>query len=380
MYRVYILFLIISFPLTALSQYCTSVGPSSNVDSNVQSVNLTGDSGSISFVGCPGVTGLQDLTNFSTTLSGGSNYSAFIQFGTCGGNYAGKGEAWIDFNGDQLFSVNESIGTWVGTPPSSLSILNFTVPSGITNGVTRMRVIQQEGNGIVFPLDPCATFTWGSVMDFSITLTGGIDCSGFVGNTLDDPILTNVYPYTNTHSTAVCYSNNDFVYASPDVYYLVLPGDNSSSLNVSLCGSSFDTFLSVFDMDGNSIEFNDDGNCGSQSELSFSTVGLDSAYVIVQGWGNELGDYTINITESVLRVEENVLKSKSLYPNPATDQFSITELHSGTIYIQDISGELIKTVPNYAGKIIDISEFPKGIYFVSFTSNDLKQTKKLIIN
>jgi len=380
MYKVYIFILIICLPFAGVSQYCTTVGPSSNADSNVQSVNLTGDSGSISFVGCPGVVGLQNLTTLSTTLSGGSNYSASIQFGTCGGNYAGKGEAWIDFNGDQIFSVNESIGTWVGTPPSSLSILNFTVPSGITNGVTRMRVTQQEGGGLTFPLNPCATFTWGSVMDFSITLTGGIDCSGFIGNTLADPILANVYPYTDMHSTAVCYSNNDFVYASPDVHYLVLPNDNSSALNVSLCGSSFDTFLSVFDTDGNSLGFNDDSDCGSQSEVSFSTIGVDSAYVIVQGWGTELGDYTINITESVLGVEENVFKSNSLYPNPATDQFAITELHAGTIYIQDISGELIKTVLNYSGKTIDVSEFSKGIYFISFTINDLKQTKKLIIN
>jgi len=380
MYKIYVLILIVSFPFITLSQYCTFVGPSSNADSNVQSVNLTGDNGSISFVGCPGVIGLQDLSTLSTVLSGGSNYSASIQFGTCGGSYTGKGEAWIDFNGDQLFSIDESIGTWQGIPPRNLSIFNFTVPSGVTNGLTRMRITQQEGDGITFPLDPCATFTWGSVMDFSIVLTGGMDCSGFIGNTIEDPIVTSVYPYTDIHSTAVCYSNNDYVYASPDVYYLILPADNSSSLHVSLCGSSFDTFLSVFDTDGNSIAFNDDGNCGSQSELSFSTVELDSAYVIVQGWGTENGDYELNVTESVLDIVDYSQTLVEVYPNPVINQFSIRNLYNRKMIISDVSGKTCIEFNKYTGELISTDNFEEGIYFVSYIDNDEVRTMKLIVS
>ena len=380
MNKIYVLVLITFSPFFNFSQYCTAVGPTSDADSNVQSVSLNGDSGSINYTGCPGIIGLQDLTSLTTSLAGGMSYSLSVEFGTCGGNYAGKGEVWIDFNSDETFTPDESIGIWEGTPPTGISVLNFNVPNGIINGDTRMRIMQEEGGAVTLPLDPCATFTWGSVMDFNIELSGGMDCSGFLGNTISEAILTNVFPYTDSHSTSVCYSNNDYVYESADVHYLVIPNENSSVINVSLCGSSFDTFLSVFDTDGNTIAFNDDGNCGSQSELSFSTVGIDSAFVIVQGWGNENGDYELNIFESVLEVDDNMLNDLEVLPNPATNQFRINGVISGSIYIQDVSGKIIKRILNYSGETINVSTFLNGIYFVSLITNNVLQTEKLIIN
>jgi hypothetical protein len=379
MNKFYTLVLVVCSPLFAFSQYCTSVGPTSTADSNVQSVSLPGDGNVLSFIGCPGVLGLQDITNLSTTVTAGSNYSLTVEFGTCGGNYAGKGEIWIDFNSDELFTIDESIGTWSGTPPSTASIFNFLVPAGITNGVTRMRITQQEGGGLTFPLDPCATFQWGSTMDFYVNLTGGMDCSGFIGNTVDDPIVTNTFPFVHNHNSAVCYSNNDFAYQSPDVYYLILPNVNSSSLNVSLCGSSFDTFLSVFDTDGNSIAFNDDGNCGSQSELSFSTVGVDSAYVVVQGWGNESGDYELNIFNTLLSTETYKKPAVKLFPNPVNNQFVVENLLNKTVTITDIAGKVVQVLINYAGETISTMDFNQGIYFVSFIEDNLNTTLKLIV-
>jgi hypothetical protein len=380
MNKFFTLVAILCSPLFVFSQYCSSVGPNSDIDSNVESVSLPGDSGVLSYVGCPGVIGLQDLTNLSTTITVGSSYALTVQFGTCGGNYAGKGEVWIDFNSDEIFTVDESVGTWTGTPPSVASVFNFMVPSGITNGITRMRITQQEGGGLTFPLDPCATFQWGSTMDFNINLTGGMDCSGFIGNTVDDPIVTNTFPFSHIHSTSVCYSNNNFAYQSPDVHYLILPNTNSSALNVSLCGSSFDTFLSVFDTDGNSIAFNDDGSCGSQSELSFSTIDLDSAYVVIQGWGTENGNYELNIYETPLSTNEYSKSNRSLYPNPAVDEFVIKNLKNKNIVITDVTGKEILFVSNYNGGIISTVGLNQGIYFVSFMDNNAKNTLKLIVN
>lgn len=370
----------LSFTIISFSQYCTNVGPTSTLDSNVESVNLIGDVGAISFVGCPGVIGLQDLTLQSTSLGSGNTYSISIQFGTCGGNYSGKGEVWIDFNGDQTFSSNESIGTWSGTPTTAISTFSFSVPTGIMNGTTRMRVMQQEGGGTSFPLDPCASYQWGSTMDFSIELTDGIDCSGFQGNTLGDAIISDVFPYTDVHSTSVCYSNNDLAYNSADVFYLVLPNVNSSELNVSLCGSSFDTFLSVFDTDGNVIGFNDDGNCDNQSELIFSTVGIDSAYVVVQGWGNESGAYELNITESILNVLEIETNNIKLFPNPTDMEFKVTNVSNADIVIHDVAGNIVFSRMDYNGSSITTNEFVPGMYFVSYTMNGITKTLKLIKN
>ena len=157
---------------TLASLYCVA-GPSSTFDSNVQQVDITGDAGSaISHTGCPGVAGTQDLTALSVTLTAGGSYSIDITFGTCGGSYFGAGQAWVDWNQNGIFEAGESLGQSSGTPgtaPWNAPVtFNFVVPAGATVGTTVIRVMQREGGAL--PLDPCGTYTWGSVMDFTVVV------------------------------------------------------------------------------------------------------------------------------------------------------------------------------------------------------------------
>jgi hypothetical protein len=339
---------------------------------------LTGDVGMISHTGCPGELGIQDLTSQSTTLTAGNSYSIDIQFGTCGGNFPGVGEAWIDFNGNQVFDVNESIGNWTGTPSGAITTFNFTVPVDITNISTLLRVTQRESGAL--PINPCESFTWGSTMDFNINLTGGIDCSGYVGNNEENPIIVTNLPYSETNNNSICYTNNNFAYASPDVFYLITPNDSVQSVNVSLCGSSFDTYLSVFDINGNNITFNDDAECGAQSEVNFSTVNLDSIIIVVQGWGNERGTYDINISKSaVLGTVNNTIQNIEIFPNPVSKYFRISGIanRGAEIKIYDVSGKTVLVINEYNGTEIDISELEKSIYFVQVNNSKLI---KLIVN
>jgi len=157
----------------ASGQYCGG-GPSSTADSNIESVNITGENGtSISYTGCPAISGVEDQTTQSIDLTAGNQYTLDVQFGTCGGNYGGDGEAWIDFNQNQIFDASESIGTSSGTPGTApwngVVSFTFTASPSSTAGITRIRVMQEE-NGTL-PLDPCGSFTWGSVVDFSADVT-----------------------------------------------------------------------------------------------------------------------------------------------------------------------------------------------------------------
>ncbi len=360
------------------AQYCTAVGPSSTADSNVESVQLIGATGSINYSVGPDIIGLHDLTALGTTLNAGGSYVANIQFGTLGGNYAGAGQAWIDFNQNGTFDPIESIGTWSGTPPTALSVFNFTVPAGAQNGLTRMRVTQQE-NGFL-PLNPCATFIWGSVMDFSITIGSGIDCSGYIGDDTSDPIIVSSLPYVNTGDNSYCYSNQNLVYNSPDIYYQITPSPLMQSITVSLCGSSFDTFLSVVDSFGNIVAFNDDGaGCGTSSSLTFETAGLGLTYVIVEGWGNASGAYDISINADFLATDELNDENFQLYPNPTTTSFSIKGIH-GKVEIIDLMGKIVQSIDQYDGESISILNLKNGLYTVQFVKNDLLFSKKLTIN
>jgi hypothetical protein len=145
-------------------EYCTG-GPTSTFDSNVTLVLLDGEESGINHVGCPGVTGLEDLTALVADLKPGEEYTVTVEWGTCGGNYGNAATVWIDWNGDQTFTTDEIVGTWSGTP-TVLQNYTFTVPANAVPGATRMRVMQQEGGTL--PLDPCASYTWGSKMDFGI--------------------------------------------------------------------------------------------------------------------------------------------------------------------------------------------------------------------
>lgn len=151
------------------AQYCQG-GPLNAFDSNIESVTLIGESGTeIDYQGCPGITGVEDQTAQQVELWAGEEYTIVVHFGTCGGNFSNAGSVWIDYNQDEVFQANEAIVSTSGTPgtapwdgPQSFT---FTVPPSATGGVTRIRAMQQEFGSI--PLDPCESFAYGSVVDFS---------------------------------------------------------------------------------------------------------------------------------------------------------------------------------------------------------------------
>ena len=252
-------------------QYCTLGGPSSNADSNVESVILNGVSGGINHIGCPSQIGVELYLNESTTLSAGSSYSLQVDFGTCGGNYAGVGAVWIDFDQSQTFTQNEIVGTWVGTPPALPVLFNVSVPNNAHNGATRMRVTQQEAGTL--PLNPCGAFQWGSVMDFGITIINGLDCGAFAGDDLANAIEVPSLPYQDTVDLAYCYGNQNLVYDSPDVFYKLLLNPTMQQVSVNTCGSDFDTYLTVLSPQGVVITYNDDHElCAPSSMLSFDVI------------------------------------------------------------------------------------------------------------
>ena len=357
-------------------------GPTSNIDSNLESFFLLGNTSQINYSGCPGVLGVEDQTSLGADLSAGANYMATVQFGTCGGNYSGAGEAWIDWNQNGNYEPTESIGSWQGTPPAASTNFNFFVPANSIAGVTTMRVTQEEQGSI--PLDPCAEFTWGSVVEFSIFITGGIDCSGFLGNTSVEAIIVPSLPFVDTNSTVMCYSSESTVYNSPDVFYKFGTNPLAASTTVSLCNSSFDTYLTILDLNLNVIAFNDDGNlCSSgESEITFESGSYDSLYAVVEGWNLENGEYIINITEELnVGVHQSLKEVFTIYPNPANNIIHFSGSLVFKVEIFDIQGREILSEANLDGITnLDISFLKSGSYLVNSKGvNNESQTTSLII-
>ena len=114
--------------------------------------------------------GYGDYTNVSTTLSAGSTYTLSATEGTTY-NYDQDWRAWIDFNGDGIFSSNEMVLDVENTSSTTVSS-SFNVPS-TASGEVRMRVSMKYFNIPAASQGACDSFTYGEVEDYTINLVEG---------------------------------------------------------------------------------------------------------------------------------------------------------------------------------------------------------------
>ena len=96
----------------------------------------------------------------------------------------------------------------------------------------------------------------------------------------------------------------------------------------------------------------------------------------------ELSGTSTDITNNNLDIEFSV------YPNPAKNQITVdfisTNNKSSNLIISDILGKTVKEFSinssNGINRInINLNNLNDGIYFINFSNNDIKSTKKLVI-
>ncbi len=96
--------------------------------------------------------------------------------------------------------------------------------------------------------------------------------------------------------------------------------------------------------------------------------------------GTRSGHVSVYDLSIVLSSNDFVFSQFTLYPNPTNTQFSIQvneSLQLEVINIYNNLGQLIKKTIN---KIIDVSAFSKGVYFVEIITNKGKASKKVVID
>jgi hypothetical protein len=108
--------------------------------------------------------------SFIDTLSATLNMGGFYTIGITGGSQNNNSiAAWIDFNGDGIFTADEKIGeaTLVAQSPFTQQF-NFYLPLQSAPLFSRLRVIIHDSTGVGFM--PCATYTNGEAKDFMLNL------------------------------------------------------------------------------------------------------------------------------------------------------------------------------------------------------------------
>jgi len=141
------------------------------------------------------------------------------------------------------------------------------------------------------------------VMNVFVLLVSGISIYGFGTPAPDHDACSEAIevfesiPYDGSSvgakgSTVSSCSSNDTL----DVWHRFTPS-NTGFHTISLCGSAFDTTVSVYDgCDGNELGCNDDV-CSVQSELVIELIAGQEYLIRIAGYGGETGLYTLLITE-----------------------------------------------------------------------------------
>ena len=89
---------------------------------------------------------------------------------------------------------------------------------------------------------------------------------------------------------------------APDVWYVITTDPCADTLNVSLCGSLYDTYLRIFDDSLNSVAINDDNGpfcSGLQSSISLPVGGNETYYIVVEGFSSNSGAYSLSIDQTL---------------------------------------------------------------------------------
>lgn len=153
----------------SFAQYCTPVYTTgTGAGDYIDGVTVGDISNLFSGVAITGV-GYSDYTALSTDLTVGMSYTMTLY------NNPGWSQtytAWIDYNHDMVFSVDEVLGS-VGLFAGASGSITFSVPTGVMGGATRMRVRCIYPSGLLTPLDPCASATYGEAEDYTVNIMGG---------------------------------------------------------------------------------------------------------------------------------------------------------------------------------------------------------------
>src|SRR5690606_33570407 len=120
----------------------------------------------------------EDFTAIEGEATQGETYPIALE-GYTGGNFTNYFTVWVDRNQDGTFESSEmtevgSISGSTGTDGQQATS-DIIVPVDATLGTTRMRVIKNYNTS---PTNPCGTYSYGQIEDYTINVNPMDDCSG----------------------------------------------------------------------------------------------------------------------------------------------------------------------------------------------------------
>jgi len=234
----------------------------------------------------------------------------------------------------------------------------LALPLAISDDASTVVGLTNSGTGFVLKL-PVAPSN--NNCDNAISLNCGVSISGSTTNATD-----------SGGSVA------------PDVFYTYTGSAGEGLIELTLCNgtTNFDTFLRVFSdcsLTNEIVSNNDD--CGIYSRLDFESDGTSTYYIMVEGAGQESGDYTIELN-CLLSNSSATNNTFVLYPNPVDELLFITSKELiKSISLKNMLGQTLYELKVASfDSSIDVSNLDKGTYFLNLKTESKNSIKKIIKN
>ena len=355
-----------------------------------------------------------DAIPFSMTpwngAGGGGWYGGGVSTAHCGG---GGGSSYI--GGVTAGTMTQGVNTGDGY------IIITELCSGLTTTVSSSIVCDGEMVTLTATSTGTGTVTWDNgVIDgtpftppvgtttYSATSTDMNDC----GFSVD--ITVNALPTVvgNVNNGLICLNDSIILYGSgADTY----TWDNGVTDSVEFApASSGATTYTVTGTDANgcvntntvNVQVNElditgvltHETSGNDGEIDVTVAGgtgtntysWSSGETTEDITGLTIGDYTITVDDGVcldsatftiindLGIENSILSSLEIYPNPVNDIVNIKLDGSFNYEIVNILGEVIISGQATNSTIVDLSELSRGAYFITINSNGVQETLKVI--
>ncbi|WP_456460388.1 M4 family metallopeptidase [Reichenbachiella sp.] len=236
--------------------------------------------------------GYGDYTTQSTSLTKGDAYTITITPTWSGTVYNEAYSVWIDYNQDGDFAdAGEQVYSQAASQTSPVSG-SFTVPTGATNGNTRMRV-SMKYNGIP---TSCESFQYGEVEDYTIhVVTGSADTeapsapTGLAASSITQTTLTLNW---NASADNVGVTGYDVYQGATNIGTVTT---NSANITGLTAATSYSFTVRAKDLAGNVSDASNAVNvttqsagmsCSSTTSIPYSE-GFESGF---GAWTNQSGD------------------------------------------------------------------------------------------